>query len=96
MAQPIRAIGDDLGEGGGADVVAVADGLDGAVDDGAVVAEEEAAHGGRRGDEDDVPEVIGRAVPGSCSACLRCAGHVNSSGTGNVPASLGWTWVSRS
>src|SRR5690349_2288904 len=37
---------DDLGEGGGPDVVTVADGLDGAVDDGAVVAEEETAHGG--------------------------------------------------
>ena len=69
VAAPIGAAdqrdGDDLGQGRGADVVAVPDGLDGAVDHGAVVAEEEAAHRGRRRDEDDVAEMVGVGLPGS-------------------------------
>ena len=66
--------GDDLGQRRGADVVAVPDGLDGAVDDGAVVAEEEAAHRGRRRDEDDVPEMVGVGRPapdaGACAVLV--------------------------
>lgn len=56
--------GDDLGQGRGADVVAAADGLDGAVDHGTVVTEQEAAHRGRRRDEDDMPEMFGVSRPG--------------------------------
>jgi hypothetical protein len=68
--------GDDLGEGRGADVVPVPDGLDGAVDHSAVVTEEEATHRGRGGDEDDVPEMLGVSRLGSGRGWLRCAGHV--------------------
>ena len=57
--------GDDLGQGRGADVVPVPDGLDGTVDHGTVVTEEETAHRGRRRDEDDVPEMFGMSRSGS-------------------------------
>ncbi|MDH6607040.1 hypothetical protein M2164_002675 [Streptomyces sp. SAI-208] len=57
--------GDDLRQGRGTDVVAVPDGLDRAVDHGAVVTEEETAHRGRRRDEDDMPEMIGMSRSGS-------------------------------
>jgi hypothetical protein len=62
---PDQGDGDDLGQGRRADVVAAPDGFDGAVDHGTVVAEQEAAHRGRRRDEDDVPEMIGMSRPGS-------------------------------
>ncbi len=75
--------GDDLGEGAGADVVPVADRLDGAVDDGAVVAEEETAHRGGGRDEDDVTEVVrvgATAFGGGRRGRLLSAGHMDSWG----------------
>ena len=85
VAAPIGAAdqrdGDDLGERSGADVVAVADGLDGAVDHGTVVAEEEAAHRGGRRDEDDMAEMVGVGLHGlRIRRWLRGAGHVYSWG----------------
>ena len=71
IAQPIRAMAMTWAERAGADVVTAADRLDGAVDHGAVVAEQEAAHRGRRGDEDDMAEVLGQRAwsrSGRCAA----------------------------
>jgi hypothetical protein len=81
--------GDDLGKRARADVIAVPDGFDGTVDDGAVVAEEEATHRGGGRDEDDMARWSGWAsrAPdggGGCAVPVTCAPE--------VARQRRWTW----
>ncbi len=86
MAQPISAMAMTWASSRRADVVAAPDGLDGAVDHGAVVAEEEAAHRGGRRDEDDMAEMLAdEPSPGSVTrVSARCWSRTTPRATGNA------------